>query len=161
MAINPFDVNWAEEQVEVMHRLRDVAVALTELNHHLASWMRLSSTDSNALGQIIWADQAGDPLSPADLGRKIGMTSGATTALLNRIEAAGHIRRTHEHADRRRVTLRPQPAARESTRAFLAEAGTEIAGAVLSAHPAELATVTAFLSRITAAATAANHRLGN
>ena len=158
---DPFPTDWTTQQVEVMHRLRDWAVGFGELNQHLATWMRLPGSDANALGQIIWADEANAPLSPAQLSRQIGMTSGATTVLLNRLETAGHIRRSREHADRRRVTLRPVPAARERANEFLAFAGTEIAATLRAADTHELATVISFLTRITAAATEATRRLGS
>lgn len=45
------------------------------------------------------------PLSPARLGERIGLTSGATSSLLNRLEENGHIVRSRVHADRRVVTL--------------------------------------------------------
>lgn len=45
-------------------------------------------------------------LSPARLSERISLSTGATTALLNRLEAAGHITRAREHSDRRIVTLR-------------------------------------------------------
>ena len=161
MVSDPLSSDWTATQVEVMHLLRDWAVGFAELNQHLAAWMRLPGSDANALGQIIWADEQDTPLSPAQLGRQIGMTSGATTVLLNRLEAAGHIRRSREDADRRRVTLRPTPEARERAREFLAFAGGEVATTLRSTTPDELATVMAFLSRMTAAVTEANHRLGS
>ncbi|PZE76289.1 MarR family transcriptional regulator [Curtobacterium sp. MCBD17_019] len=142
-----------------MHRLRDWAVGFTELNQHLSTWMRLPTSDANALGNIIWADEAGTPLSPAELSRQIGMTSGATTVLLNRLEAAGHIVRSREGSDRRRVTLRPVREAREQARAFLAFAGAEIAASLGDTPDPELTTVIAFLERMTAAARQANTRL--
>lgn len=55
--------------------------------------------------EITAAEEKGTPLSPARLGERISLTSGATTALLNRLEKAGHIVRTRENADRRVVTL--------------------------------------------------------
>ncbi|AGL18503.1 MarR family winged helix-turn-helix transcriptional regulator [Actinoplanes sp. N902-109] len=159
MAVDPLTVDWSPEQTITMQRLRDWAVSFAELNQHLATWMGLPTSDANALGHIVWAAEDNRPLSPADLSRQIGMTSGATTVLLNRLEAAGHIRRSREHADRRRVTLRPEPAAREQARAFLAEAGAEIAEVLLTTDPGELRLVAAFVDRITAASVAGDKRL--
>ncbi|MBU2668210.1 MarR family transcriptional regulator [Actinoplanes bogorensis] len=159
-AVDPLTADWSPEQTETMHRLRDWAAGFAELNQHLAGWMDLPASDANALGHIIWAAEEGRPLSPADLSRQIGMTSGATTVLLNRLETAGHVRRSREHADRRRVTLRPEPGARERARAFMAEAGAEIAQVLLNTSPDELRTVATFVSRMTAATAAANKRLG-
>jgi len=157
-AVDPFAVDWSEEQTAVMQRLRDWAVTFGELNQHLAGWMSLPGSDANALSQIIWAAEEDQPLSPADLSRRIGMTSGATTVLLNRLEAAGHISRSREHSDRRRVTLRPEPGARERAHGFFAVAGTEVAEVLLATPTEELQRVTAFLDRITAASTQANGR---
>lgn len=159
MTDDPLTAQWTSAQVEVMHRLRDWVVDFGELNQHLAAWMRLPGTDANALGQIIWAAEAGTPLSPAQLARQLGMTTGATTILLNRLEAAGHVHRSRENADRRRVTLRPTAAARDRARQFLGLAGTEIATVLRTTPPDELTAVATFLARMTAAADEANLRL--
>ncbi|MEU7474525.1 MarR family transcriptional regulator [Lentzea sp. NPDC042327] len=158
-AADPLVEDWSPDQVDVMHRLRDWVVAFTTLNQHLAAWMRLPASDANALGQVIWAAEAGTPLSPAQLSHQLGMTTGATTILLNRLEAAGHLLRTRESTDRRRVTLRPTPASRDHARRFLGLAGTEIAGVLRETSPAELRTVAAFLGRMTSAATSVDRRL--
>ncbi|MET9226012.1 MarR family transcriptional regulator [Lentzea sp. NPDC003310] len=159
MTDDPLTAEWTSTQVAVMHRLRDWVLDFAELNQHLAAWMGLPGADVNALGQIIWAAEAGTPLSPARLARQIGMTTGATTILLNRLEAAGHVERTRESTDRRRVTLRPTPAARDRAREFLGVAGTEIAHVLRTTPPAELEVVGAFLTRMTTAADEATQRL--
>lgn len=56
--------------------------------------------------EIVYAEESNDPLSPARLGSRIGLSSGATTSLLNRLEEAGHVIRSRESSDRRVVTLR-------------------------------------------------------
>ncbi|MEV7548665.1 MarR family winged helix-turn-helix transcriptional regulator [Amycolatopsis sp. NPDC089917] len=157
--VDPLTESWTPLQVEAMQRLRDWAVGFGELNRHLAVWMRLPVSDANALGQITWAAEAGAPLSPAELSRRIGMTTGATTILLNRLEDAGHVLRSRESSDRRRVTLRPTPAAREHARRFLAFAGAEIADTLRAADPGELRVVTLFLAKIAEATADANRRL--
>lgn len=158
-AFDPRHTAWTADQVAVMHGLRDWAVTFDELNRHLSSWMHLPISDANALGQIVWADQADEPLSPAQLSRLIGMTSGATTVLIDRLERAGHVTRHRESTDRRRVTLRPTEEARVESDRFLAFAGSEIATTVGEADLDEVRIVQAFLARMTAAATAANARL--
>ncbi|MFD5826151.1 MarR family winged helix-turn-helix transcriptional regulator [Lentzea sp. NPDC060358] len=157
--VDPLSADWSPAQVEVMHRLRDWVVGFTALNQHLAAWMRLPVSDANALGQIIWAAEAGEPLSPARLARQIGMTTGATTILLNRLETTGHVVRSRESADRRRVTLRPAPGSREQARRFLALAGAEVADVLGTTPPGELRAVASFLARITAATAEADGRL--
>jgi len=156
---NPLEMTWRADQVEVMHRLRDWAVSFTELNQGLAAWMSLPTSDANALGHIVWAAESDAPLAPAELARRIGMTTGATTLLLHRLEGAGHITRSRESSDRRRVTLRPTASALDTTRAFLAVAGREFADTISGADPDELRVITGFLERMTAASDAGARRL--
>lgn len=156
---DPLATSWDDDEVAVMHRLRDWAVAFDELNRHLGAWVHLSPTDANALGQVLWAEHAGEPLSPAQLARQIGMTSGATSVLVDRLEAAGHVTRHRESTDRRRVTLRGTDAARAANAAFLGFAGQEVAGALRAADRDELRASLAFLERMTRAASATNTRL--
>lgn len=156
---DPLETVWTEDEVAVMHRLRDWAVAFDELNRHLGTWVGLSPTDANALGQVLWAERAGTPLSPAQLARQIGMTSGATSVLVDRLETAGHVTRHRESTDRRRVTLRTTETARAANEAFLGFAGREVAGALRASDADEVRSALAFLDRMTTAATAANGRL--
>jgi MarR family transcriptional regulator, organic hydroperoxide resistance regulator len=150
---------WRDDQVEVMERLRDWADVFVELNQHTAAWMGLPTSDANALGHITWSAESGRPLSPAQLARRIGMTSGATSVLLRRLEQGGHITRERSVTDLRRVSLHPTAAARERTREFMAFSGTEIAATVRAAEPEELRTVARFLERMVEAGQAANARL--
>lgn len=77
-----------------------------ELSRSFAAHLGLYSTDATALLEIIAAEERGTPISPARLSKRILLSSGATTSLLNRLEGAGHIVRSREHSDRRVVTLR-------------------------------------------------------
>lgn len=76
------------------------------IGHAFASQHRLHATDMHALLAVMQAERRGAPLTPGTLGESIGLTSGATTALIDRLERAGHLRRSRESADRRVVHLR-------------------------------------------------------
>jgi MarR family transcriptional regulator, organic hydroperoxide resistance regulator len=156
---NIFDTTWSVPQVEVMQALRDWAVAFTELNQQMAAWLDLPTNDANALGQVLWAASAGEPLSPARLGQLIGMTSGSVTVLVDRLEGAGLLTRSREHTDRRRVTLRPTEAAEVRARAFAERSSDEIAAVLRHTDDDDLRQATAFLHTITDAATSAAGRL--
>ncbi|QKS11948.1 winged helix-turn-helix transcriptional regulator [Curtobacterium sp. Csp1] len=159
MDVDPLDTAWTEVEVAVMQRLRDWAVAFDELNRHLGAWVDLTPSDANALGQVLWAERAGEPLSPAELARRIGMTSGATSVLVDRLESAGHVTRHRESTDRRRVTLRTTETAQRANAAFLGFAGQEIASTLRGSAPDETRAALALLDRMTEAATTANARL--
>ncbi|MDX3230845.1 MarR family winged helix-turn-helix transcriptional regulator [Streptomyces sp. ME19-01-6] len=93
----------------LMEGLRAFGANYIEFTQRFATWLGLHSTDAAALAEILYAEDQGSPLSPARLSERVSLSSGATTALLNRLEAAGHIMRSREHTDRRIVTLRSSP----------------------------------------------------
>ncbi|MEW1689338.1 MarR family winged helix-turn-helix transcriptional regulator [Streptomyces sp. NPDC091265] len=95
-----------EQRERLMESLRTYGGHYAELSRRFAAWLGLHSTDATAVLEIAAAEERGTPLSPARLSERIPLSTGATTALLNRLEAAGHITRAREHSDRRIVTLR-------------------------------------------------------
>ncbi|MFD6151884.1 MarR family winged helix-turn-helix transcriptional regulator [Streptomyces sp. NPDC060243] len=96
----------AARRERLMESLRTYGSHYAELSRRFAAWLGLHSTDATAVLEIAAAEERGNPLSPARLSERIPLSTGATTALLNRLEAAGHITRVREHSDRRVVTLR-------------------------------------------------------
>ena len=51
------------------------------------------------------AELVGDPITPGRLGEQLNLSSGSVTALIDRLERAGHIRRDRDTVDRRKVLL--------------------------------------------------------
>ncbi|GAA4258840.1 MarR family winged helix-turn-helix transcriptional regulator [Dactylosporangium darangshiense] len=45
--------------------------------------------------------------TPGELVQRTGLTSGAVTRMIDRLERAGWVRRTHDTVDRRRVVVEP------------------------------------------------------
>jgi MarR family transcriptional regulator, organic hydroperoxide resistance regulator len=160
MSDDPLTEPWEPWQVRVMHALHDWSLGNTAVNQQLARWLGLPSSDASALSHVVWDAEAGTPLSPVGLAGRMGMTSGATSLLIDRLESAGHLTRTRESADRRRVTLRPTPEARDRVRAFLREAGQEVAAVLQDADPGDLEVVVRFLEVMDRANRAAVERLG-
>jgi DNA-binding MarR family transcriptional regulator len=156
---DPLTERWRPEDLAVLEALRDWTVGQAEMNHHLGRWAGLPTSDANALGHVVWAAEGGDPLSPQALSRRLGMTTGATTVLVDRLERAGMVVRSRESTDRRRVTLRPSDEGRERARAFTAFAGREMAATVQEASAEDLRVVADFLERLSGAVAAGNERL--
>ncbi|WP_194813527.1 MarR family winged helix-turn-helix transcriptional regulator [Nocardia sp. XZ_19_385] len=96
----------AAQRERLGEQLRAYGSAFTELGRRFAVSLGVHSTDAFALLEICAAEERDAPLSPALLSKRISLTSGAMTALLNRLEQAGYLTRTREHRDRRIVTLR-------------------------------------------------------
>ncbi|GAA2850332.1 hypothetical protein Acy02nite_33530 [Actinoplanes cyaneus] len=71
----------------------------------LATAAGLNTTDWFALSVL---EQAG-PLTSGALAERTGLTTGATTRLIDRLERLGHARRVADPADRRRVLVEHVP----------------------------------------------------
>ncbi|MBF6180069.1 MarR family winged helix-turn-helix transcriptional regulator [Nocardia otitidiscaviarum] len=117
--------------------LRGYGAGFTELGRRFAESLGVHATDAFALLEIATAEEAGTPLQPALLAKRIALSSGAMTALLNRLERAGYITRGREHADRRVVTLRCSARAKKLADDFFDSANRR-QDAVLAQYPPEL-----------------------
>lgn len=155
----PFIAGWGPAQIAVMEALRDWATAFGELNQHMAAWTGLATADASALRHVVWAAQDDQPLSPALLARRVGMTSAAITVLLDRLERAALVERRRDQADRRRVTLHPTSAAIAQVQEFTSAAGAEIATTLRTLETADLQAATTVLATLTNAVTQASGRL--
>lgn len=116
--------------------LRAYGESYGQLARAFAASAGLHSTDATALIEILRGEEQGTPLSPARLGDRIGLTSGATSTLLNRLEEAGHVVRTRVHADRRIVTLHSTPGIHATAEAFFGPLDERIT-AVTAGYPPE------------------------
>ncbi|QZQ56216.1 MarR family transcriptional regulator [Curtobacterium sp. TC1] len=112
--------------------------------------MHMRPTDALAIVEILSAENQGQPLTPARLGGRISMTSGATTLLLNRLEDAGHITRTRGHADRRIVTLHSAKHMHVEAEAFFGPERQRILAGMVSFEEAELQVIRRFTSGLRA-----------
>lgn len=104
----------------LLEALRDHGMAFAELGRHFGARMGLHSTDGHALVEILSAEERGVPLTQAALSHRVGLTPGATSSLLNRLEKAGHVTRARDSADRRIVSLRATDGVEEMMSHFFA-----------------------------------------
>lgn len=93
------DLSWA---------LRAVMRAHDDVDRTLARRLGLRALDYAAIDQAM---SSPDPLRPTDISEHLGISTGSTTELLDRLEAAGHLRRSPHPTDRRRVLVHVRPAA--------------------------------------------------
>ena len=107
-------------------------------------------TDLQALLAVMQAEAAGVPLTPGRLGEHLGLSSGATTAVVDRLERAEHVRRERDDRDRRRITLHYGAAAAAVGGAFFGPLGARIEHMLAGFTPDELAVVRRFLEQTNA-----------
>lgn len=87
---------------ELSWALREVNRLAGDLDVELARRLHLRLLDSMALGHVMTADE---PLGPAELSARLGISTGSGTELVDRLERAGHLSRHRDTRDRRRVSL--------------------------------------------------------
>jgi DNA-binding MarR family transcriptional regulator len=95
----------SEQRDRILERLRTHGTTFGELGRRFGAEMGLHTTDATALVEILEAHDRGTPLTQSGLSHRIGLTGGATSSLLNRLEDAGLIQRVRTSTDRRVVTL--------------------------------------------------------
>ncbi|MCW2520649.1 MAG: MarR family transcriptional regulator [Mycobacterium sp.] len=130
----PDDV--AVQRARIMEELRGYGSSFTEVSRRFAAWLSLHYTDAVALLAVAEAEQRGDPLSPARLSERVSLSSGATTALINRLEQAHHVVRSREHSDRRVVTLHTTEHVGALAEEYFGPLGTRL-DAMMSKYPPE------------------------
>lgn len=138
--------------------LQDYAGEAERLGQVFAGRHGLHPTDLHALLAVLRAEGVGEPLTPGALGERLGLSTGATTAVVDRLESVGHVRRSRESADRRRVTLRHGEAAESVGAAFFGPLGARMDEVLTGFTDDELDSAARFLTAMTTLI--ADHRAG-
>ncbi len=91
--------------LDVVHLLREVALRYDLAVGEFARTTGLHGTDVRALVSLLDAERGGVEATPSWLAQQLGMTSQATTAVIHRLEAAGHVERLRSRTDGRSSRL--------------------------------------------------------
>lgn len=94
--------NSQDRAAALIAQCRAVYDAIDQLDEVAARKARISRSDLRALNAL----EVG-PLSPSELGKRLSLTSGAVTTLIDRLEKAGLVRRKPKETDRRGVLVEP------------------------------------------------------
>jgi DNA-binding MarR family transcriptional regulator len=130
---------------EVAVALRDVQRAGVETRRALARRLNMGVSDVAAMDQVIFATE---PVGPVELGNRLGMRSASATALVDRLERAGHLRRVPHPSDRRRQTLAPTEHAISEVATALRPLIDAVSAAAAELTPDQAAVVTQFLRTV-------------
>ena len=136
---------------QLVHLLRGLTVEFNLLGSQFAEANRLHFTDLRALIHLLDAVRAGTAATPGWLGEQLGLNSASTTALIDRLEKAGHVRRVRDSRDRRRVHLVVEERAIALGWSFFGPLITGLVTAMRSFSQAELDAVRRFLLTMTEA----------
>jgi DNA-binding MarR family transcriptional regulator len=89
---------------------RELSTRTIMFHQTIADCLGIAPTDHKCLGFIAEADH---PVTAGELATWTGLTTGAITGVIDRLEAAGLAVRERDPHDRRRVVVRAAQAARE------------------------------------------------
>lgn len=99
----------ADLKKRALMAVRDYGVHLTLFRNAMNEWAGLNATDMECLRLLFLKGIA----TPSELARHTGLTSGATTAMLDRLEKAGLIERRPNPNDRRGTLIAPEKSSAE------------------------------------------------
>src|ERR671936_130051 len=110
------------------------------LNIAIAHQLAMPLADVQCMGLL-----ADGPSAPGDLAARLGLTSGAMTKVLDRLERAGYITRAADPSDRRRITIAADPDGLARLAAHYAPMGEKMSRYLDELSTADLTAVLAFM----------------
>ena len=105
-------------KIQALNAIRDYGVQLTMFRNDMAEWVGLNATDMECLRLLFLKGVS----TPSELARHTGLTSGATTAMLDRLEKAGLIERRPNPDDRRGTLIFPAKSSAEKAASWFESA---------------------------------------
>lgn len=139
--------------------VRAYQAAVDDYDRELARVLRINETDLRCLEILL---QELPEASPSQLADRLGLTTGSTTALLDRLEKAGYLTRQPHPTDRRKTIIRATPDIQKRAYALVAplvdEGHQMIAGTFT---PEQIQTITEFMLRAAALQQHHTQRLRN
>lgn len=133
-------------EMEIVHLLRKVTVEFGLRQAEFANLHGMHPTDVRALICLLDAERAGTDATAGRLGTQLGLNSAGTTAVIDRLERLGHLTRTRDPRDRRRVLLAVDPRAVELGRSFFGPLIENTVAVLRGFDESETAAVRRFLS---------------
>lgn len=98
--------------------VRDYGIHLTLFRNAMSDWAGINTTDMECCRFLFLKGVA----TPTELAKHTGLTSGATTAMLDRLEKAGFIERRPNPDDRRGTLIVPAQGSAEKAAAWFESA---------------------------------------
>jgi DNA-binding MarR family transcriptional regulator len=133
--------------------LRRLTVELDAVGQRFARVHGLNRTDVRALVAIMDAARRGEALTAGRLGDAVELRSPSVTALVDRLERVGHVRRVRDPQDRRRVALEMSESAMAAGAEHFGGLARDLSAAMEGYSDEELAVVRRWLEDMTAVIT--------
>jgi DNA-binding MarR family transcriptional regulator len=122
---------------------RRLSAATVMFHQTVAARLGLNPTDHKCADFLLTRG----PMTAGELATATGLTTGAITGVIDRLEAAGYVRRDDDPRDRRRVVVRAVPAAIQEIGTLFADLAASTAALSERYSDAELAVILDFMDR--------------
>lgn len=134
----------SELLVALNHEFRQFATATILFHQAIADRLGMHVTDHKC-GEILLRF---GPMTAGELAQRTGLTTGAITGVIDRLEKAGFVRRAKDPGDRRRVVIEPFPERIErEINPLFQSVGRALADLCAQYNTRELAVIRDFIAR--------------
>jgi DNA-binding MarR family transcriptional regulator len=146
----PMVVHTKKPRQELRRRLgmdlgRELSAHTVFFHELVAQKLGLNATDTRCLDLVVRATDR--EITAGDLGRATGLTTGAITGILDRLEKADLVHRIRDANDRRRVIVRARPEATSRVAELYEGLGAAMMKLVSGYSATELELIGSFLER--------------
>src|SRR4051794_29166145 len=136
---------------ELLRALQEFVVADEGMRRATSRRMELGISDLRATRFVMTACTAGVPVTPRDVARHLGLTTAATTTVLDRLVQAGHVERRPHPTDGRSKVVVVTDHARQEAHGLLVGLHEEMRAAATAVPDGARPAVLAFLDEVTQA----------
>lgn len=126
------------------HLLRDILDVQEEFRAELGARLTVNPTDLAAMELLI----AQGPMSPSALASRLGLTTAATTTVVDRLVALDHVRREPNPTDRRGIRVIPNPRSIDTAASVIAPMIVAVDGVLDRFDADDQRAITAYLEGV-------------
>lgn len=123
--------------------MRETSALGVLFSHTVAGRLGIASSDLECLDIVVLRG----PVTAGELATATGLTTGAITGVIDRLEQAGFVRRTRDTADRRKVLVAAQPSVMRRVGPWFQSLAAAMEATLAGYSDAELKLLTDFYQR--------------
>lgn len=137
--------------VELLQSFRRYRAAEVAMRRRTRESMSMGENDLLVLRYLFKARQQGRSVSPGEIARYLAVSTASMTAIVDRLEESGHVRRERHRSDRRSIYVVPTADSDDEVRRTLGDMHDRMLEAVLDMSADEIRIVMDTLGRLQAA----------
>lgn len=145
------DLGVRDRAVAVLEAVRNYRVSETAMRRRTRRSMDMGENELAVVRHLLRAKDEGRQVTPTDIARYLGVSTASTTAILDRLERGGHVRRDRHPTDRRRIHVVSTAETDREVRATLGRMHERMMSAVAGMDPDQSQAVVDCLTRLAAA----------